>query len=396
MRPVRLALSLLVLAAAVSAAILPAHAQSIDTRLYLDPLPSGAAAGDTIEFLGWLESEDGFAVPYATIYVKDDVSFGSDRTMASMVTDEDGVFWAEWTAAPRPAGGAWDFYAVFEGDADLRRSRSETYSVSVARDPAPRPDPAPAPPRPTLLTLDPVPASAAEGSTLTFSGSLVSGGAPVSGAVVEIKEDDPLLPDETLAYARTGADGRFSVQWGAEQGLVEEVLEIYAEYDGGEGYAPATTRRQQVEILAAPAAATSIALDALPRSVYAGDEVDFAGRLSSGGLPVQGALVAVYEDDPLVPDQHMGSGLTGADGRFSIPWTASAGLVETDLTCTPSLPAAAATADPRRRGSRWPCSGTAATYGWIPSRGRPRRGTWSCSGARWTWTCTAPRAQRCT
>ena len=231
MRPVWLALLLPVLAAAVSAAILPAHAQSIDTRLYLEPLPSGAATGDTIEFIGWLESEDSFAVPYATIYVKDDVSFGSDRTMASMVTDEDGVFWAEWTAAPRPAGGAWDFYAVFEGDADLRRSRSETYSVSVARDPAPRPDPAPAPapapPRPTLLTLDPVPASAAEGSTLTFSGSLVSGGAPVSGAVVEIKEDDPLLPDETLAYARTGADGRFSVQWGAEQGLVEEVLEIY-------------------------------------------------------------------------------------------------------------------------------------------------------------------------
>ena len=164
-----------------------------------------------------------------------------------------------------------------------------------------------------------------------FAGGLSSGGLPVQGALVEIKEDDPLLPDETLAYARTGADGRFTAQWGAEQGLVEEVLEIYAEYDGGEGHAPATTRRQQVEILAAPAAATSIALDALPRSVYAGDEVDFAGRLSSGGLPVQGALVAVYEDDPLVPDQHMGSGLTGADGRFSIPWTASAGLVETDF-----------------------------------------------------------------
>ncbi len=116
MRHVRLALSLLVLAAAAasaSAAILPAHAQSIDTRLYLEPLPSGAAAGDTIEFIGWLESEDGFAVPYATIYVKDDVSFGSDRTMVSMVLGEDGVFLAKWTAAPRPAGGAWDFYAVF-------------------------------------------------------------------------------------------------------------------------------------------------------------------------------------------------------------------------------------------------------------------------------------------
>ena len=148
---------------------------------------------------------------------------------------------------------------------------------------------------------------------------------------MEIKEDDPLLPDDLIAYARTGADGRFSVQWDAEQGLVEEVLEIYAEYDGGEGYGPATTRRQQVEILPAPAAATTITLDALPRSVYAGDEVEFAGMLSSGGLPLAGALVAVYEDDPFVPDQHIGSGLTGADGRFSIPWTASAGLVETDF-----------------------------------------------------------------
>ena len=327
----RFVLPLLALAAAASAALLPAHAQSIDTRLYLDPLPSGAAAGDTIEFFGWLESEGGYAVPYATIYVKDDVRFGSDETMASVVTGEDGVFLAEWVAVPGPAGGAWDFYAVFEGDADLRRSRSDTFSVSVARDPAPRSDPPPTLPRPALLALDPVLASAAEGSMLTFSGRLVSDGLPVPGAIVEIKEDDPLLPDDVIAYARTGADGRFSVAWGAEQGLVEKVLEIYAEYDGDGTYGHATTRRQQIEILPAPVAATSITLDALPRSAYAGDEVEFTGRLSSGGLPLAGAAVAVYEDDPLSPDQRIGGGLTGADGGFAIPWTASAGLFEADF-----------------------------------------------------------------
>ena len=323
---------LLVIAAAVVGAAVPAHAQSTDTYLYLDPLPSRAAAGDTILFYGWLEYDEEYTVPYATIYIKDDVDFGPDKTMATVITGEDGTFLAEWTAVPRRGGGEWDIYAAFEGESNLRKSRSDTYSVFVARDQAPQPDPPAALPRSTLLALDPLPASAFEGSTLTFTGRLAtSGGLPVAGALVEIKEDDPLLPDETLESALTGADGRFSVSWTAAQGIVEEVLDVYAEYDGDGTYGKSTTARQQIEILSAPTAAMSISLDALPGWAYVGDEIEFTGRLTSGGVPLEGASVGIYEDDPLLPDQRIGSGLTGADGRFSVWWTASAGLVETDF-----------------------------------------------------------------
>ena len=323
---------LLALAVAIAVSLAPAHAQSLDTSLYLSQIQPNAAAGETIVFFGWMEYDNGDPVPYATIYVKDDVDFGSDTTIGVALTDEDGEFSIEWVAVPRPAGGEWDFYAVFEGEDDLSRSRSETYSVSVARGLGPQQEPTSSLSYSTLLGLDPIPASAFVGSTVDFAGYLAtSGGMPVAGALVEVKEDDPLLPDETLGSALTGADGEFSVVWVAEPGLVEEVLDVYAEYDGDDTYGPSSTLRQQIEILPAPAVHTSITLDALPSSAYVGDEIEFTGRLTSGGVPLEGAYVGIYEDDPLLPDQRVGSGLTDADGRFSISWTASEGHVETDF-----------------------------------------------------------------
>ena len=47
--------------------------------LILDPLPSTVQAGNTITFSGILLTADQqYYIPNATIYIKDDVSFGSD------------------------------------------------------------------------------------------------------------------------------------------------------------------------------------------------------------------------------------------------------------------------------------------------------------------------------
>ena len=159
----------------------------------------------------------------------------------------------------------------------------------------------------------------------------MSGGSPVAGALVEIKDDDLLRPDDLLAQGRTGPDGRFAIHWAAEQGLVETELDVYAEYDGDASYGPSTTPRHKVKVASAPAYPTSLALDALPRRAYVGDAVSFTGRLQYGDQPLEGALVKIKEDDPLKPDQLLGSGRTGPDGRFAVQWTASAGLVETDF-----------------------------------------------------------------
>ena len=323
--PAQLVAALLAVAAVAASVAVPAHAQSSYTDLHLDPIQSSAAAGDMIVLYGWLSDGDGYAVPGATVYIKDDVDFGIDGTIAALTTDEGGMFYANWTAAPRSGGGAWDLYAVFEGFGSLRSARSQTYSVTVS-------DLA-AWPYSTRLTLDAVPAYAYEGQAVTFTGTLESGGHPVEGAAVEIKEDDPFSPDDHIAYAWTGADGRFSVVWVAEQGLVETNLEVYAEYDGDAGlYAPSTTQRYEIDVFSAPSAeATSLVLDPPPLSAYVGDMVEFTGRLTAGGHPVTGASVEIKEDDPFSPDDHIAYAWTGADGRFSVVWVAEQGLVETNL-----------------------------------------------------------------
>ncbi|MDD9842363.1 MAG: hypothetical protein OXU85_00475, partial [Thaumarchaeota archaeon] len=84
----------------------------------------------------------------------------------------------------------------------------------------------------TSLRLDPVP-RLVEGQHATFTGTLVSAsGYPVSGALVEIKDDDPGF-DDLIATARTGSDGRFAARvvvkdwdrWGGAS-------DIYAVFEG--------------------------------------------------------------------------------------------------------------------------------------------------------------------
>lgn len=325
-RPVFLLLAVAAAAAAAvavtSPAVEPAQAYS-DTYLRLEPLPSVAAAGAVVEIRGQLSTSDGRAVKGAAIEIKDDVDFGFDDTLGRLTTGENGAFSGAWTASARSGGGAWDIYAAFEGTPSLSESRSRTYSISVSRPPDLS--------SPTQLSLGPVPSVVQEGRTVTFEGALMSGGRPVAGALVEIKDDDLLRPDDLLAQGRTGPDGRFAIHWVAEQGLVETELDVYAEYDGDASYGPSTTPRHKVNVASAPAYPTSLALDALPRKAYVGDAVAFTGRLQHGDIPLEGALVKIKEDDPLKPDQLLGSGRTGPDGRFAVQWTASAGLVETDF-----------------------------------------------------------------
>ena len=135
-RSVKPALLLLALAvaalAAVAAGTAPAHAQSMGTILYLQPLPSGVEEGESVELYGWLSDIDGHAVPDATIHVKGDTGPASGETISILTTDTDGLFLDYWTAERRPAGGSWAFYAVFEGKDNLLGSRSETHAVEVA------------------------------------------------------------------------------------------------------------------------------------------------------------------------------------------------------------------------------------------------------------------------
>ena len=111
----------------MSSMVPDAFAQTTSLTLILDPLPSTVQAGNTITFSGILLTADQqYYIPNETIYIKDDVSFGSDIVMGTVTTsNEDGTFSATWTATPRSDGGSYDFFAVFEGTSSYGYARSQ-------------------------------------------------------------------------------------------------------------------------------------------------------------------------------------------------------------------------------------------------------------------------------
>ena len=150
-----------------------AFAQTTSLTLILDPLPSTVQAGNTITFSGILLTADQqYYIPNETIYIKDDVSLGSDIVIGTVTTsNEDGTFSATWTATPRSDGGSYDFFAVFEGTSDLGYARSQEYSVTVTQATT---QTTPAGPTPLTLILNQVPSTVKEGDTITFSGQLLT------------------------------------------------------------------------------------------------------------------------------------------------------------------------------------------------------------------------------
>ena len=75
----------------------------------------------------------------------------------------------------------------------------------------------------------------------------------------------------------------------------------------------------------------TLVLDEIPSAVYAGQSVTFTGKLSFQNQPIGNVIVYIYENDPFIPDQKIGSATTNSNGEFSIPWKVTAGLVETDF-----------------------------------------------------------------
>ena len=178
--------------------------QISETKIVLEPLPSTVQKGDTIIFSGQLQTADGqYYIPSVeTIYIKDDVSYGADKVIGKLTTSsKDGTFSGTWIATPRSDGGAYDFYAVFDGTSDLGYARSQTFSVSV----------------PFLssssITLDPIASNVVAGTKVIFSGMLKLENSNPAGKTVYIKDEDAADSDDMLAKATVGPDGRYKTSW---------------------------------------------------------------------------------------------------------------------------------------------------------------------------------------
>ena len=289
-----------------------ADAQSYTSILVLDPAPSSAVEDDRITFSGQLTTTSGHVVTGATIQIKDDVSFGRDRTIATAYTDDNGEFYASWTVQSR--SGAYDFYATYEGSSNISSARSQTHSMTVSSGTANDYGST----RASSIVLYGIPSAVYAGTQVAFSGQLTSNGQPLDGKFVMIYDDDP-GPDDVIGYGWTNSNGYFSIPWTAEQGLVEKELEIYAVFDGDGDYERDRSANQEMSIVKYGG---SITLDPIPSSAKIGQLITFSGTLSLDNVSPRGAVVYIKDEDFGSRDELLATGYVDGNGRFSASWIA--------------------------------------------------------------------------
>ena len=300
-----------------------ASAQAYTGSLELDGISPNIKTGSTVVFSGQLTTTSGYVVPDATIYIKDNVRLGRDDIIKRTTTDGNGEFYTTWTAQER-SSGAWDFYAEFEGSHDVSKARSAQYSVKVSPSHSgsssynsPSGGSSSGSKQPTSLVLDDIPTRTYAGDTVTFTGKLTSNGQSLRGATIEIKEDDPGWKDQTLGYGMTDSNGRFSIAWSVDAGLIETDFDIYAEFDGASGYEKARSYNQEMGVYKRGG---SIHLDPLPDSARTGDILVFSGTLKLDGYNPNGAVVYIKDEDTGSRDDLLATGFADRYGRFSANW----------------------------------------------------------------------------
>lgn len=308
------------------------YAQSYSAVLVLDPISPQVQEGDTIVFSGQLMTSDGqYVIPNKSVYIKDDVDFGSDTVLGFVTTDQNGRFSATWTAQQR-SSGAWDFYAVFEGDNQVSKARSTTYSVYVSPSSGSSSGSgsysggnsysgsnsgSSTTYYQTQLWLDPLPSQVYVNDIVTFTGQLTTNGNSVQGALIYIKEDDPFSPDEYLGNGRTDSNGEFSISWKVKAGYVEKDFDVYAAFEGADNFKKSRSTNQILSVLKYDG---GITLDRFPSSANIGDIITFSGILNLGIDSPEGAIVYIKDEDPLSGDDLLATAYVDRNGRFSTNW----------------------------------------------------------------------------
>lgn len=179
----------------------------------------------------------------------------------------------------------------------------------------------------TTITLDSLPDAVYVGSQVIFTGTLTSGGSPLSGGTVIICEDDPFVPDECLVSGVTDRSGRYFIAWTAKEAILEVDFDIYAEFKSAGGYSSSQTYRQTMSVLKYGG---SLTLDDIPTRAAYGDVVTFSGVLSLDGHSPEGSVVYIKDEDTANPDDLLVSAYVDASGRFTTSWVVAA--VDPDYT----------------------------------------------------------------
>ena len=206
---------------------------------------------------------------------------------------------------------------MFEGASGFDKSRSDTYSVSLLE----------YSPEQTYLVLDPLPGSAYVGETLALSGYLVDGdGYGLSGAFIEIKDEDTGSRDEIIGTAVTDERGMFFVSTPAEQwDFFGNVVEIYAVFEGTSSYGKARSSEQSLSVYKY---GSSLHLDEIPQEAREGEVIPFSGTLTLDQHSPAGAIIYIKDEDALSRDDLLATAFADENGRFATNWR----VVHTDPT----------------------------------------------------------------
>ncbi|MXY60610.1 MAG: hypothetical protein F4Y82_00630 [Cenarchaeum sp. SB0665_bin_23] len=220
-----------------------APAYGLSATLILDPIPDLVYAGDTIVFTGTLTGGSS-ALPSRTILICEDDPLWPDECFAIGTTDGAGRFYIGWIVEDSSVETDFDIYAKFDGDFrydsdQTLRQEMIVYELRGGR-----------------LTLDPIQNSTWFGEVVEMSGTLRLDGRSPEGAIIYIKDEDTLNPDDLLTSAYVDASGRFTTYWIAQDVDPTNTIEIQAVFEKD-----STHRRLATDI-------QKIAMSDLPRPEF--------------------------------------------------------------------------------------------------------------------------------
>lgn len=216
--PLREIFCLAAVSVVVFSALAFAPAYGLSSTLILDPIPDLAYAGDKIVFTGTLTGGSS-ALPSRTILICEDDPLWPDECFAIGTTDGAGRFYIGWVVEDGSVETDFDIYAKFDGDSRYDSDQTLRQEMSVYEL------------RGGRLTLDPIQNSAWFGEVVEMSGTLRLDGRSPEGAIIYIKDEDTLNPDDLLTSAYVNASGRFTTYWIAQDVDPTNTIEIQAVFE---------------------------------------------------------------------------------------------------------------------------------------------------------------------
>jgi len=276
----------------------------LQPELFFTPLPTRVDEGTTIEFSGQLTAE-GIPLAGKTIYIKDDVDFGTDTILGTVVSDQNGEFSATWVAVPR-SSGAYDFYAVFEGDLEVNRVRSATYSVYVT----------------ITQILEPVRINTEE-TIFSEGDDLVVYGTATPNEELEIAlfdANENIVTRKSIRVDSTGSYRTTLFTWkvSSDVNFGDYAVFAWSPIDNRYDFTWVSFIKSEPIIYQ-----TEIILNRPPSTVTLYGQVTFTGQLQTidrQSLAFTPVGIATITDQ--VPET-LETGMTDSSGRFSITWTPS-------------------------------------------------------------------------